>query len=108
MSMGADGVISVVSNAVPRAMSDLTRAASAGDFGTARRLHFRILPLMKAAFVESNPIPIKAALAELGRGRDTVRLPLVPLAETHRRRIREALAAAVEPATEQPRLSTVR
>jgi len=108
MSMGADGVISVVSNAVPRAMADLTRAASAGDFGTARRLHFRILPLMKAAFVESNPIPIKAALAELGRGRDTVRLPLVPLAETHRRRMREALAAAAEPATEQPRLSTVR
>lgn len=94
MALGADGVISVVSNAVPRQMSDLVRAMASGDLERARSIQAALQDLMAAAFVESNPIPIKAALAELGRASDRVRLPLVPLADEHRAAIRSALARA--------------
>lgn len=94
VSMGGDGVISVVSNATPRAMTDLTRAALTGDLEGARQLHHRLTPWMTAAFVESNPIPVKAALAAMGRIRNVLRLPLVPLAEQHRPVVMAALAGA--------------
>ncbi len=95
IALGADGLISVVSNAVPRQMFDLVRAALADDLETARELHFRLLPIMTAAFVETNPIPIKAAVAQLGRAGDAVRLPLESLSEAHRDRVREALESAL-------------
>ncbi len=78
MSVGGVGVISVVSNEVPGEMADLVSAALRGDFETARRLHTRLLPLMRINFVEANPIPVKAAMAHLGLLEPYYRLPLVP------------------------------
>jgi 4-hydroxy-tetrahydrodipicolinate synthase len=94
MAAGADGVISVVSNAAPGAMAALCDRALAGDMDGARAAHMRLLPLMGAAFVESNPIPIKAALAAMGRLENVLRLPLVPMEERHAGAVRAALAAA--------------
>lgn len=103
LAAGGDGVISVVSNATPRLMAELCDRAAAGDLAGARAVHQRLVPWMTAAFVESNPIPAKAALAMLGRLHDVLRLPLVPLAPTHAGVVRAALAAAgalgAEPAT---------
>ena len=84
MAMGACGVIPVASNVAPREMADLVSLANRGDFGAARRLHFRLLPLMQVLFIESSPIPVKAALAALGLLQPIYRLPLVPMQpETH-------------------------
>jgi 4-hydroxy-tetrahydrodipicolinate synthase len=94
MTHGGEGIISVVSNAAPAAMHALAAAAAAGDVATARTLHDRLTPLFGAAFVESNPIPIKAALALMGRCENVLRLPLVPLDEKHTPRLRAALVAA--------------
>jgi 4-hydroxy-tetrahydrodipicolinate synthase len=94
MAAGGDGVISVVSNAAPRAMAQLVECAAAGRFAEARELHVRLLAWMRAAFVESNPIPAKAALAMMGRIENVLRLPLVPLAESHEKTLRSALKAA--------------
>ncbi|MBI5601476.1 MAG: 4-hydroxy-tetrahydrodipicolinate synthase [Gemmatimonadetes bacterium] len=94
MARGGDGVISVVSNAVPAAMHALAAAAARGDAGAVRALHDQLTPLFSAAFVESNPIPIKAALAMMGRIGNVLRLPLVPMEARHERVIREALAGA--------------
>jgi 4-hydroxy-tetrahydrodipicolinate synthase len=94
MALGGEGVISVVSNATPAAMSRLVAACSSGDFAAARTLHRQLTPWMHAAFVESNPIPLKAALAMLGKMQDVVRLPLVPLAPAHHAVVREALVTA--------------
>jgi 4-hydroxy-tetrahydrodipicolinate synthase len=94
MAAGGDGIISVISNATPRLMARLTEAAAGGDYATARSLHHRLTPWMVAAFVESNPMPVKAALAMMGRMENVVRLPLVPLADKHVATVRKALAAA--------------
>ena len=94
MALGGEGVVSVVSNAAPRAMSELVTAMGRGDLERARRLQAALHQLMSAAFVESNPIPIKAALAELGRMGATVRSPLTPLADVHRSTLRAALESA--------------
>ena len=94
MALGGDGVISVVSNAIPAAMAQLTTACAAGDMAAARAIHERLTPFMRAAFVESNPIPLKAALALLGKMQNVLRLPLVPLAAAHTDTVRQALAAA--------------
>lgn len=94
MVMGGDGVISVVANATPRVMAALVEAAAAGDYATARAMHELVGPWMEAAFVESNPIPAKAALAMLRRVKNVLRLPLVPLAKQHVPAVREALVAA--------------
>jgi 4-hydroxy-tetrahydrodipicolinate synthase len=94
MAFGGDGVVSVVSNAAPKPMRELTEAMHAGDLRCARRLTRSLQPLWVAAFLESNPMPIKAAMAELGRMQDVVRLPLVPLADEHRETLRAALRAA--------------
>ena len=79
MAMGADGVISVVSNVFPAGMVQLVRAVRSGDLPRARALHAALTPFMHAAFIEANPIPVKAALAHLGVISPVVRLPLVPL-----------------------------
>ncbi|MBC8088598.1 MAG: 4-hydroxy-tetrahydrodipicolinate synthase [Phycisphaerae bacterium] len=94
MALGADGIISVVSNNVPRAMTELTAACAAGDFARARDLDRKLAPWMNTAFVESNPIPAKAGLAMMGRIRDNLRLPLVRLAERHHAAVRSALEHA--------------
>jgi 4-hydroxy-tetrahydrodipicolinate synthase len=94
MALGGDGIISVVSNATPRLMAELTDACAAGDLTTARSLHRRLQPWMAAAFVESNPMPVKSALSMMGRVENVLRLPLVPLAESNRASVRDALLAA--------------
>lgn len=94
MALGGDGVVSVVSNAAPKPMSRLTEAMDRADLEVARELMSKLQPIMVAGFVESNPMPMKAALAEMGRMGDTMRLPLVTLAEEHREALREALRAA--------------
>jgi 4-hydroxy-tetrahydrodipicolinate synthase len=94
MAAGGEGVISVVSNACPRAMAQLVECAAAGQLPEARDIHLRLLPWMRAAFVESNPVPVKAAMAMMGRIENVLRLPLVPLAAQHDATIRSALIAA--------------
>jgi 4-hydroxy-tetrahydrodipicolinate synthase len=94
VALGADGVISVVSNEAPRLMSEMMQAALAGDFSRARPIHYRLLPLMRANFVESNPVPVKTALARLGRCGEAVRPPLGPPDSATRRLIDDALRRA--------------
>jgi 4-hydroxy-tetrahydrodipicolinate synthase len=93
MALGAEGVVSVAANEAPSLMSDLVKACARGDFAAARSVHARLLPLMNLNFVESNPIPAKAALALLGLCEDHVRLPLVPAGSATRDRLRGALRA---------------
>jgi 4-hydroxy-tetrahydrodipicolinate synthase len=78
MAVGGRGVISVASNEAPRQMSQMVEAAERGDFAAARRLHAELLPLMLINFVESNPIPVKAAMAAMGLLEEAYRLPMVP------------------------------
>jgi 4-hydroxy-tetrahydrodipicolinate synthase len=92
MGIGATGVISVVSNIAPEAVSALTAACLAGDFGSARALHLALFDLCRAMFVETNPTPVKAASALLGYCSPEVRLPLAPLSEAAQRRVESALA----------------
>src|SRR6185503_12301403 len=70
MALGGDGIISVISNATPKAMSELCNRMCAGDIAGARAIHFKLLPWMRAAFVESNPLPAKAALAMMGKAKN--------------------------------------
>jgi 4-hydroxy-tetrahydrodipicolinate synthase len=94
VALGAVGVISVVANEAPGPMAEMMRAALAGDFTAARAVHYRLLPLMRANFVESNPVPVKTALAMLGRCGDTLRAPLGPPDGATRRIVEEALRQA--------------
>jgi 4-hydroxy-tetrahydrodipicolinate synthase len=94
MAAGGDGVISVISNATPRAMAELTDRMAAGDLAGARTLHARLWRWMGAAFTEPNPIPVKRALALMGRIENVLRLPLVPLGGPHEGALRESLVAA--------------
>lgn len=93
VAAGGDGLISVTSNEVPGPMATMIRHALAGELEQARDWHYRVLPLMDANFLETNPQPVKAGLAALGRIRNVLRLPLIPAAE--------ATAAAVAAALEQ-------
>ena len=93
MAVGAKGVISVASNVSPGAMVAMVEAAENGDFAGAREAHARLLPLMLVSFVESNPIPVKAALAMMGLLEEVYRLPLVPPSDASRARISEVLGA---------------
>ncbi len=94
MAAGGDGLISVTSNVTPRLMAQLVELLASGDLAAARSLHERLLPWMRAAFVDSNPIPAKAALAMMRKMENVLRLPLVPLAEAQAGVVREAIAAA--------------
>jgi 4-hydroxy-tetrahydrodipicolinate synthase len=85
--MGGDGVVSVVSNEAPALMTSIVNAALEGSVAKARDLHYRLLPLMNANFIESNPIPVKAALAMMGLITENYRLPLVPLADSNKERL---------------------
>ncbi|MDR0685337.1 MAG: 4-hydroxy-tetrahydrodipicolinate synthase [Spirochaetaceae bacterium] len=76
LALGGDGVISVISNLVPARVAALVKAGLAGDFETARNIHYELLPLVKAAFIETNPVPIKRALLFAGLPAGPTRLPL--------------------------------
>jgi 4-hydroxy-tetrahydrodipicolinate synthase len=78
MAIGGRGIISVASNAIPREMSQMVERADAGDFAGARQLHRKLLPFMQVNFIESNPGPIKSAMASLGLLEEVYRLPMVP------------------------------
>ncbi len=93
MALGGRGVISVVSNEIPAEMAELTRLALQGDFARARAIHRRYHPLMEINFIESNPIPVKAAMAEMGLLEPVWRLPLVPPKAENQARIRAVLEA---------------
>ena len=91
MALGGDGVVSVVSNVTPKLMAQLCEAAARGDLAAARDRHYQLLPWMRAAFVESNPVPVKAALAAMGKMENVLRLPLVQLSDKYRAKVEEAL-----------------
>src|SRR5580700_712389 len=91
VALGAKGVISTCSNVVPREMRDLTAAALAGDFAKAREIHFRLLPLIRALFVETNPICVKQALAFMGKCANELRMPLVQMTAAPAERLRLAM-----------------
>ena len=94
MLRGGDGVISVTTNVAPREMAAMCRAALSGDRAEATAINARLAPLHRALFVESNPIPVKWALCELGLCGDGIRLPLTWLAPEHQPPVREALRLA--------------
>jgi 4-hydroxy-tetrahydrodipicolinate synthase len=79
ISLGGVGIVSVASNEIPREMAEMTRAALNNDWQTARTIHRKYLPLMQANFIESNPLPVKAVLAMMGKIEETYRLPLLPM-----------------------------
>jgi 4-hydroxy-tetrahydrodipicolinate synthase len=81
IAAGGDGLVSVTSNEVPRQMTEFVRLARSGKLEQARDWHYRLLPLMDANFLETNPSPVKAALALMGRISNVLRLPLVPVTE---------------------------
>jgi 4-hydroxy-tetrahydrodipicolinate synthase len=91
MAIGGRGLISVASNAVPSEMVQVLELAEKGDFAGARRLHMWLLPLIQVNFVESNPIPLKAAMAAMGLLEESYRLPLVPPGPAARDRIMKVL-----------------
>jgi 4-hydroxy-tetrahydrodipicolinate synthase len=94
IAAGADGLISVASNEVPAPMTALVHLLLSGNFEKARTWHYRLLPLMDANFLETNPAPVKAALHCMGRIQNVLRLPLVPVSEATRTALREALRTA--------------
>ena len=91
MSIGGRGLISVASNAVPAEMAQIIELAEKGDFPAARKLHLWLLPFLQVNFVESNPIPVKAAMAAMGLLEERYRLPLVPPGHAARDRIMRVL-----------------
>jgi 4-hydroxy-tetrahydrodipicolinate synthase len=91
IALGAEGLISVASNEAPALMSRMVELALAGDWQEARALHYKLLPLMEANFIESSPGPVKAALALMGVIEENFRLPLVPVKDTTRARMRTLL-----------------
>ncbi|HEY7921756.1 MAG TPA: 4-hydroxy-tetrahydrodipicolinate synthase [Vicinamibacteria bacterium] len=100
MAVGARGIVSVTSNELPAEMTQLVEAAEANDFSYAREIHARLLPLMLANFAESNPIPVKCVMAQMGLLEESYRLPMVsPRAETREKLAR--ILASVAPATVQ-------
>ena len=92
IALGAEGIVSVASNEIPDLMSRMTNFALEGKWDEARELHYRILPLMEINFIESSPGPVKAAMAMMGLLEENFRLPLVPITEKSRSRLREVLS----------------
>jgi 4-hydroxy-tetrahydrodipicolinate synthase len=91
IALGADGLISVASNEAPALLSRMVELALTGNWDEARALHYKLLPVMEANFIESSPGPVKAALALMGLLEENFRLPLVPVQEKTRTRMREVL-----------------
>ena len=95
MAVGARGVVSVASNEVPAEMAQLVEAAEANDFAFAREIHSRLLPLMLANFAESNPIPVKALMAQMGLLEESYRLPMLPPRADTREKLARVLASVL-------------
>jgi 4-hydroxy-tetrahydrodipicolinate synthase len=93
IALGADGVISVIANAFPRGFSEMVRAALGGDFARARTLHYQYTELIAGCFAEGSPAGVKALLKIQGMIEDRVRLPLVPVSETHLNKLKELVNA---------------
>lgn len=93
VALGGRGVISVASNEIPAAMTELVRLARSGDFVAARQLHMTHWPLFEANFLETNPVPVKAALAAMGVCQEVYRLPLTPMREATRKQLMQVLRA---------------
>jgi len=93
MAVGAEGVISVASNVAPRAVAQMVKAFAEGKIEAARKLHFRLYPLFKDLFIETNPIPVKAALAMMGQIAEEYRLPLVKMSAKNREVLQATLKA---------------
>ena len=91
LAIGGHGVISVIANIVPRDVADLVRAALEGDFKRAREVHFKLFPLARAAFLETNPIPIKEAMAMAGMLEPEFRRPMCRMSEANRETLRGIL-----------------
>jgi 4-hydroxy-tetrahydrodipicolinate synthase len=89
IALGGDGLVSVISNEAPSLVSQLINAALEGNLECARKLHYKLLPLMSANFVESNPIPVKAVMSMMGLIGENYRLPMVPLSPVHRAPLRK-------------------
>ena len=91
LAVGADGVISVVSNVIPRQVAQMVAALQRGQIRKAAQLHAKLYPLFKDLFIETNPVPVKAALAMLGLIAEEYRLPLVPMSTVNRAKLRATL-----------------
>jgi len=91
IACGAHGVVSVISNYLPRRFGDGVRAALSGDFATARTILIDILPLMQANFIESNPLPVKYILSQLGMIEEAYRMPLVQMSSSNKKKVDELL-----------------
>jgi 4-hydroxy-tetrahydrodipicolinate synthase len=94
IALGGVGIISVASNEIPKEMAEMTRAALANDWTTARQIHRKYLPLMQANFLESNPLPVKAVLAMMGKIEEVYRLPLLPMKRDTRSRLQRIATEA--------------
>ncbi len=92
LCLGGHGVVSVTSNVAPRAMVELYDLTVEGKISQARELHFRLLPLIKALFLECNPGPVKAALASQGKLEEILRLPMIPVSDETRTYLRQVLS----------------
>ena len=91
IALGAEGIVSVASNEVPDLMSQMTNFALDGKWNEARALHYRLLPLMETNFIESSPGPVKAVMAMMGLLEENFRLPLVPITDKSRAKLREVI-----------------
>lgn len=92
MALGGRGVISTVANIAPRGMSELTEACLAGQWQKGRELQFKLMPLIRSVFIETNPIPVKTALSLMGKCTADLRLPLTPMAEGNVKKLKQAMA----------------
>ena len=93
MALGGKGIISVISNEIPGPMTRLAHLMLEGKIDEARKLHFQLLPLMQVNFIETNPIPVKAALAMMGMIEEVYRLPMVPMKPENRAKLEKVMAA---------------
>jgi 4-hydroxy-tetrahydrodipicolinate synthase len=94
ISLGGVGIVSVASNEIPKEMAEMTRAALANDWQAARKIQNKYLPLMQANFLESNPMPVKAVLAMMGKIEENFRLPMLPVKKETKAKL-EKIAASV-------------
>lgn len=94
ISLGGDGLVSVCSNEIPRETAKMVEHALNGSFHFARKIHYKILPLMEANFIESSPAPCKFVMKEMGLVEENLRLPLVPVTNASQKTLREAMAVS--------------
>jgi 4-hydroxy-tetrahydrodipicolinate synthase len=94
IALGGVGIVSVASNEIPRELAEMTRAALNNDWNTARRIHRKYLALMQANFIESNPMPVKAVLAMMGKVEEVYRLPLLPMRRETRSKLQKVATEA--------------